>query len=279
MGTLARGDHAAGLVGELAKPLVHDLLVEDAVELCHRPLGVLAGPREARTLLQVQILPTRSDIPGSCLRVRRASLRRYSGMKVAVVGHVEWITFARVEQVPTAGAIAHATETWWGTGGGGAVPPSARQARGIVRPVHRVRRGRRVVARARALCVTGRTVTARKNRIATRQALCLVDQRRRAHDHHAGTPAGGARFRRSRVGPPGRRRRRLCDGRRCGRASSSPRGESDGGVDPASGRPRRVGRSSRRGGRERLGRPRALRPEVLAHAPPDLVVLYGGSGR
>ena len=43
------------------------------------------------------------------------------GMKVAVVGHVEWITFARVDRVPTAGAIAHATETWWGAGGGGAV--------------------------------------------------------------------------------------------------------------------------------------------------------------
>ncbi len=42
-------------------------------------------------------------------------------MKVAVVGHVEWITFARVDRVPTAGAIAHATETWWGAGGGGAV--------------------------------------------------------------------------------------------------------------------------------------------------------------
>ena len=41
--------------------------------------------------------------------------------RVAVVGHVEWITFARVDRVPAAGAIAHATETWSGAGGGGAV--------------------------------------------------------------------------------------------------------------------------------------------------------------
>jgi ribokinase len=49
-----------------------------------------------------------------------------SGMtRVAVIGHVEWITFARVEQVPTAGGIAHASETWSGAGGGGGV--AARQ--------------------------------------------------------------------------------------------------------------------------------------------------------
>ncbi|HEX5937702.1 MAG TPA: PfkB family carbohydrate kinase [Actinomycetota bacterium] len=42
-------------------------------------------------------------------------------MRVAVVGHVEWITFARVERVPAAGAIAHASETWVGAGGGGGV--------------------------------------------------------------------------------------------------------------------------------------------------------------
>ncbi|HET9672062.1 MAG TPA: PfkB family carbohydrate kinase [Actinomycetota bacterium] len=42
-------------------------------------------------------------------------------MRVAVVGHVEWITFARVDRVPRAGAIAHASATWAGAGGGGAV--------------------------------------------------------------------------------------------------------------------------------------------------------------
>jgi len=42
-------------------------------------------------------------------------------MRVAVVGHVEWIRFARVDHVPAAGEIAHAIETWEEPGGGGAV--------------------------------------------------------------------------------------------------------------------------------------------------------------
>lgn len=42
-------------------------------------------------------------------------------MRVAVVGHVEWIEFARVERVPGSGEIAHATDWWEEVGGGGAV--------------------------------------------------------------------------------------------------------------------------------------------------------------
>jgi ribokinase len=42
-------------------------------------------------------------------------------MKVAVVGHVEWIQFARVERVPEPGEIVSAYETWEEPGGGGAV--------------------------------------------------------------------------------------------------------------------------------------------------------------
>lgn len=42
-------------------------------------------------------------------------------MRVAVVGHVEWITFARVDHVPASGEIVHATEAWEEPGGGGAV--------------------------------------------------------------------------------------------------------------------------------------------------------------
>jgi ribokinase len=42
-------------------------------------------------------------------------------MRVAVVGHVEWVEFARVEDVPHAGEIAHAQETWEEAAGGGAV--------------------------------------------------------------------------------------------------------------------------------------------------------------
>jgi ribokinase len=42
-------------------------------------------------------------------------------MRVAVVGHVEWVEFARVEHVPRAGEIVHALETWEEPAGGGAV--------------------------------------------------------------------------------------------------------------------------------------------------------------
>jgi ribokinase len=42
-------------------------------------------------------------------------------MKVAVVGHVEWVEFARVEHAPAPGEIVHALETWEEAAGGGAV--------------------------------------------------------------------------------------------------------------------------------------------------------------
>jgi ribokinase len=46
---------------------------------------------------------------------------RNEALRVAVVGHVEWIEFARVDRVPAAGEIVHALETWEEPGGGGAV--------------------------------------------------------------------------------------------------------------------------------------------------------------
>ena len=45
-------------------------------------------------------------------------------MRAAVVGHVEWIEFARVEQMPAAGEIVHAQE-----------PGRSRAAAGRWRPV------------------------------------------------------------------------------------------------------------------------------------------------
>jgi ribokinase len=42
-------------------------------------------------------------------------------MNVAVVGHVEWVEFARVEHAPAPGEIVHALETWEEPAGGGAV--------------------------------------------------------------------------------------------------------------------------------------------------------------
>jgi ribokinase len=42
-------------------------------------------------------------------------------VRVAVVGHVEWVEFARVESVPRPGQIVHALELWEEPAGGGAV--------------------------------------------------------------------------------------------------------------------------------------------------------------
>jgi ribokinase len=42
-------------------------------------------------------------------------------VRAAVVGHVEWIEFARVERVPVAGEIVHVQDDWQEPGGGGAV--------------------------------------------------------------------------------------------------------------------------------------------------------------
>ena len=42
-------------------------------------------------------------------------------MRFAVVGHIEWCEFARVERVPEQGAIVHAREGWQEPAGGGAV--------------------------------------------------------------------------------------------------------------------------------------------------------------
>jgi ribokinase len=42
-------------------------------------------------------------------------------VRVAVVGHVEWVEFAKVERVPTAGEIVHCESWWEEPAGGGAV--------------------------------------------------------------------------------------------------------------------------------------------------------------
>ena len=42
-------------------------------------------------------------------------------MRAAVVGHVEWVEFARVDRIPASGEIAHATDPFDEPAGGGAV--------------------------------------------------------------------------------------------------------------------------------------------------------------
>ncbi len=48
-------------------------------------------------------------------------MRQTGPVRVATVGHIEWIEFGRVDRVPGPGEIAHATEVWQEVGGGGAV--------------------------------------------------------------------------------------------------------------------------------------------------------------
>ncbi len=57
-------------------------------------------------------------VDASRSRDHRRSGRR---PRVAVVGHVEWLEFARVQRVPRQGEIVHAEEVWEEVGGGGAV--------------------------------------------------------------------------------------------------------------------------------------------------------------
>src|SRR4051812_8151618 len=42
-------------------------------------------------------------------------------MRVAVVGHVEWVDFVRVERLPAPGEIVHALDAWAEPAGGGGV--------------------------------------------------------------------------------------------------------------------------------------------------------------
>jgi ribokinase len=50
-----------------------------------------------------------------------AENNRLPAMRAAVVGHVEWIEFMRVERMPLAGEIVHASDAWEEPAGGGAV--------------------------------------------------------------------------------------------------------------------------------------------------------------
>ena len=50
--------------------------------------------------------------------------------RVAVVGHVEWMEFARVPRLPAPGEIVHVTESWEDAGGRGGTWEAADGARG-----------------------------------------------------------------------------------------------------------------------------------------------------
>ncbi len=99
--------------------------------------------------------------------------------RVAVVGHVEWVQFARVAHVPSAGEVAHAREVLEEPAGGGAVAAVqlARLAGSclLITALGEDECGRRSLARLREL---GADVHARWCDQPTRRAVTLVDDRR-----------------------------------------------------------------------------------------------------
>ncbi len=97
-------------------------------------------------------------------------------MRLAVVGHVEWVEFARVEHVPRAGEVVHATLAFAEPAGGGAVAAVelARLAGGadLYTALGDDALGDRAQERLTQL---GVTVHAARRAEPTRRALTLVD--------------------------------------------------------------------------------------------------------
>jgi ribokinase len=98
------------------------------------------------------------------------------GLRVAVVGHVEWVRFARVSHMPLAGEIVHAHDPFEEPAGGGAVAAVqlARLAGAclLVTALGEDEHGRRAVARLGELGVEVRAV---QRAAPTRTATTLVD--------------------------------------------------------------------------------------------------------
>lgn len=97
-------------------------------------------------------------------------------MRVAVVGHVEWVQFARVERVPAAGEIVHASDTWEEAAGGGAVA-AVRLAELVGESTLYTSLGGDELGTLAADQLAGRRVTVHATRPAEpqRRAFCLVD--------------------------------------------------------------------------------------------------------
>jgi ribokinase len=97
--------------------------------------------------------------------------------RVAVVGHVEWVRFARVPHVPRAGEVMHAHEVFEEPAGGGAVA-AVQLARlageaTLFTALGEDEHGRRSMARLRELGV--HVHAARRSSAPTRSAVTLVD--------------------------------------------------------------------------------------------------------
>jgi ribokinase len=99
--------------------------------------------------------------------------------RVAVVGHIEWVQYARVEHVPRAGEVVHASDSFEEPAGGGAVAAVqlarlAGESR-LLTALGRDEAARRSLARLDQL---GVRVASAERELPTRRAVTLVDDRR-----------------------------------------------------------------------------------------------------
>ena len=183
-----------------------------------------------------------------------ASRCETAAMRVAVVGHVEWVEFLRVPHVPTAGEIVHATDAWDEPAGGGAVAAvqlaswpgrrtSSRRSATTSWAAARTRSSRRWACE---LHVAWRDAPQRR-------AVTFVDEPRRADDHRDRRPARAPRRRSAALGRAGRGGRRLLHRRRRRRAAGGSRGAGPDGDAADDGH---AARSARRARRPRRQRPR-----------------------
>ena len=199
-------------------------------------------------------------------------------MKVAVVGHVEWITFARGPGAHRRGDRTCDGDVV-GAGGGGAVSAVQLAKLAGSSELFTAFGGDGVGRRAREELSAARVhVHGEERSDPTRKALCFVD--------------GDGERTITTLGP--RLEARGSDGLAWDHLDDASAvyvtaGDADAlhrarvarvmVVSAPSGRPRRVGRSSRRGGQERLGRPRALRPRGPGPRPARPRRADGGCGR
>ena len=92
-------------------------LLEEVV----RPVAAGAPAQQREHLALVGLVEELEGRDSAHRPVKRNRGSRCEVMNVAVVGHVEWVEFARVDHAPAPGEIVHALETWEEPAGGGAV--------------------------------------------------------------------------------------------------------------------------------------------------------------
>jgi ribokinase len=152
---------------------------EGLLEGVVRPLPPEAADEEREDLVAVLLVEAleRRDRHDDILKRRDTPRCEDASVRVVVVGHVEWVEFARVERVPRPGEIVHSLETWEEAGGGGAVAAVQLAKLAGSATLFSSLGGDELGRRARAqLAELGVTVRAMADPSPQRRALCFVDE-------------------------------------------------------------------------------------------------------